>query len=52
MAPTHLKSFLAIKAAELLVVHDDALAGQKDMEPSITEPPTWAHRLIATTDYD
>jgi hypothetical protein len=40
LAPTtaaHLKPFLAVEAAQLLVVHDQTFAGQKDMETTVAE---------------
>jgi hypothetical protein len=48
-SPPHLKSFLTVEATELLVVHDDTLASQKDMEPSISEPPANKRQLTQTS---
>jgi hypothetical protein len=42
---THLKPFLAIEAAELFVVHDNTLAREQDMQPSIAEPPANGRQL-------
>jgi hypothetical protein len=39
VAATHLKPLLAIKPAELLVVHDDTLSPEQDVQPSIAKPP-------------
>jgi len=39
ITPAHLQSLVAVQAAQLLVVHDDALAAQKDMQAAITESP-------------
>src|SRR5262245_42141030 len=36
-APAHLQPFLAVETAELLVVHDQALAGKQDVQATITE---------------
>ena len=38
-APAHLQPFLAVEPTELLVVHDDAFAGEQDVQPPIAEPP-------------
>jgi hypothetical protein len=49
--PAHLKAFLAIKLAQLLVVHHQALADQKDVKPSIAKPTANGGELAQTCSY-
>jgi hypothetical protein len=49
--PAHLKTFLAIKPAQLLVVHDPPLADQKDVKPSIAKPTANGGELAQAGPY-
>ena len=44
-ATAHLKPFLGIEPAQLLVVHRHALALQQDMQPAVAEPPAHSSQL-------
>src|SRR6516225_6309333 len=50
-APTHLKALLTVETAKLLVIHDQPLAGEKDVQAPVAEPTPLRSQLTQSCSH-